>query len=86
MGLAIAPGISLAIYVYFRDKYDKEPLLALVISFFLGVLSKIQTFFSEILVSKIPLIEESVFAMTFLGVALIEEFWKMFFCDGLCVS
>lgn len=79
MGLAIAPCIALAIYVYFRDKYDKEPLLALVISFFLGVLSTIPTFFSEILVATIPLIEESVFAMAFLGVAAIEEFWKMFF-------
>lgn len=79
LGLAIAPGIALAIYIYFRDKYDKEPLLALVISFFMGVMSTIPTFVSEILVAQIPFIEQNVFAMAFLGVALIEEFWKMFF-------
>lgn len=79
MGMAAAPGIALAIYVYFRDKYDKEPLLALVISFFLGALSTIPTIVSEVLVAEIPIIEQSVFAMAFLGVAVIEEFWKMFF-------
>lgn len=79
MGLAVAPGIALAIYIYFRDKYDKEPLLALLVSFFLGVLSIIPTIISEVLVAKIQLIEQSVFMMAFLGVAFIEELWKMFF-------
>ncbi len=79
MGLAIAPGIALAIYIYFRDKYDKEPLLTLIISFLMGVLSIIPTSIFEMLAAKIPFIKQSVLTMAFLGVAMIEEFWKMFF-------
>ena len=32
--LAIAPGTAIALYVYFRDKYDKEPLSLLLKTFF----------------------------------------------------
>ncbi|MCX7743441.1 MAG: PrsW family glutamic-type intramembrane protease [Flavobacteriales bacterium] len=79
MGLAIAPGIGLAIYIYFRDKYDKEPLWILLISFFMGILSTIPTIISEVFVANIPLIEQRVFLLAFFGIAFIEEFWKMFF-------
>lgn len=40
-GLAIAPGMAISIYVYFRDKYEKEPLSLLLKAFFAGFLAVI---------------------------------------------
>ena len=37
--LAVAPGIAICIYIYFKDKYNKEPLGLLIMSFILGMLS-----------------------------------------------
>ena len=37
-GLAIAPGAAIALYVYFRDKYEREPLSLLLKTFFAGFL------------------------------------------------
>ncbi len=39
LALAIAPGLAIAMFVYERDKLDKEPFHLLIKSFFLGVLS-----------------------------------------------
>ena len=39
LALAIAPGIAICIYIYFKDRYNKEPLGLLLISFILGMLS-----------------------------------------------
>lgn len=41
LALAIAPGIAIMFYIYSKDKYDREPLKNLVISFLLGILSTI---------------------------------------------
>ena len=43
LAIAIAPGIAISMYIYFKDKHEKEPLKLLVISFILGVLSVIPT-------------------------------------------
>jgi protease PrsW len=37
--LAIAPGLAIMLYVYNRDKYEKEPFGLMLISFLLGALS-----------------------------------------------
>ncbi len=39
LALAIAPGFAICLFIYSRDRYDKEPLRYLVISFLLGMLS-----------------------------------------------
>jgi RsiW-degrading membrane proteinase PrsW (M82 family) len=39
LALAIAPGIAICIFIYFKDKYNKEPLRLLLMSFILGMLS-----------------------------------------------
>ncbi len=39
LALALAPGIAIVWFIYSMDQYDKEPLRALVKSFFLGVLA-----------------------------------------------
>ncbi|MFT3823073.1 MAG: PrsW family glutamic-type intramembrane protease [Chitinophagaceae bacterium] len=37
--LALAPGIAIACYIYSKDKYDREPVTALVAAFILGAIS-----------------------------------------------
>jgi RsiW-degrading membrane proteinase PrsW (M82 family) len=37
--LAIAPGIAICIFIYRKDRYNKEPLGMLILAFILGVLS-----------------------------------------------
>jgi len=39
LALAVAPGAAIATYVYSRDKYDREPLKPLLISFLLGAVA-----------------------------------------------
>ncbi|MBC7901889.1 MAG: PrsW family intramembrane metalloprotease [Gemmatimonadaceae bacterium] len=39
LALAVAPGIAIMWYIYLKDKYDREPLHYLIVSFFLGMLS-----------------------------------------------
>lgn len=39
LALALAPGIAIMLYIYFKDQYNREPIKNLLISFLLGVLS-----------------------------------------------
>ena len=39
LALAIAPGAAITVYIYSRDKYDREPLKPLLISFLLGMVA-----------------------------------------------
>jgi len=39
--LVIAPGIAICIYIYFKDRHNKEPGKLLILSFVLGMLSTI---------------------------------------------
>lgn len=39
LALAVAPGTAIALYVYSRDKYDREPLKPLLLSFVLGMIA-----------------------------------------------
>ena len=41
LALALAPGFAIVFFIYSKDKYDREPLKNLVISFLLGVLSTV---------------------------------------------
>ena len=41
LALALAPGIAIIIYIYLKDRYNKEPLKNLILSFILGVLSTV---------------------------------------------
>ena len=82
LALAIAPGAVIVYFVYSKDKYDREPLKNLVISFFLGMASILPAIYFESslqprVASLLPgntLLYNAVYA--FLGVALIEELCK----------
>ncbi|MFZ4057071.1 MAG: PrsW family intramembrane metalloprotease [Ferruginibacter sp.] len=47
LALAIAPGLAIAIYIYFKDKFNKEPLWLLVFSFILGIVSIVPAIIAE---------------------------------------
>lgn len=52
LALAIAPGIAICLFIYLKDKYNKEPLGLLILSFFLGVLSIIPAIFIQLAFTK----------------------------------
>ena len=78
LALAVAPGIAICLFIYLKDKRNKEPLILLLISFFLGMLSTIPAIIIQ-LMSGISLekIEgkslSAVAYFAFLVVALSEE-------------
>lgn len=47
IALAIAPGLAICIFIFYRDAYNKEPRLNMIVSFLLGVLSVIPAIFIE---------------------------------------
>jgi RsiW-degrading membrane proteinase PrsW (M82 family) len=87
IALAIAPGISIAIYIYFRDKYEPEPVGLLIISFLYGVLAVGLTFILGYTINHIITIEENSLTgeaiHAFIIVALVEEFSKFSFVRGI---
>lgn len=47
LALAVAPGAAIAVYIYSRDKYDREPLKPLLISFLLGAVATAPAIFLQ---------------------------------------
>lgn len=84
LALTIGPGLAIAIYVYWRDKFDPEPLRLLSLSFLLGCISVIPAIALSTLMGKLLLDNpgESLgetFIFAFLVVAFSEELSKYFF-------
>ena len=52
LALAIAPGIAICLFIYFKDKYNREPFGLLILSFFMGVLSIIPAVIIQIALTK----------------------------------
>jgi RsiW-degrading membrane proteinase PrsW (M82 family) len=88
--LAIGPGIAIAIFIYYSDKWDREPKTLVLKSFFLGCLAVFPTHYFEstayeILGMQTLLDEHSLLfwpktiCYAFFGVALAEEFCKFLF-------
>lgn len=82
LALAVAPGCAIVFYIYWKDKYDREPLKYLVISFFLGMLCIIPAIFIQLglqpsLKHYFPNNSISYFSLlAFIVVALSEELCK----------
>lgn len=85
--LALAPGLAIILFIYFKDKYEAEPIGLLIKSFVFGLLSVVVT-----LIISYPL--QSLFALektnwvhqlvsAFFMVALVEEFSKYVFVRGI---
>lgn len=82
LALALAPGAAISLYIYLKDKHEREPLSLLLISFFYGVLSVFVTLLISIpleiiIIDKLSAAE--LFADAFFKVALVEEFSKFIF-------
>jgi protease PrsW len=83
LAIALAPGAAIGLYIYFKDKHEREPIGLIVKSFFFGVISTLITLLIswpiDLLVPIDPesLSQQAVHA--FLLVAVIEEFSKFIF-------
>lgn len=81
--LALAPGAAITLYIFLKDKHEREPLHLLLISFFYGVLSTFLTLSISWPVNAIILTNEGdaahQFINAFFKVALVEEFSKFVF-------
>ena len=81
LAAAIAPVLIIALYIYYRDKYDKEPFAMLAKALVLGMLIVIPILLMENLLMKfMPLFNFSTrlsaFWNAFIVAAFSEEFWK----------
>ena len=80
--LAVAPVLTIILYIYIQDKHEKEPTGLLIVSFLLGAIISIiiVTILYLITGHFIPLTDEysvwQQFIQAFLVVALSEEFSK----------
>lgn len=83
LALAVAPGLAICIYIYWKDKFDREPRRLLLLAFLLGVLSTIPALILETVISATGLGRSSDLMTTgvyaFAGVAAVEELCKFFF-------
>jgi RsiW-degrading membrane proteinase PrsW (M82 family) len=86
LGLAVAPCLALGVFIYWRDKFDREPLKLLMISFLLGALSAFPAAFTGIALQEVlgPYLSGlwGYFVTAFIIVALFEEGWKFVFVDA----
>jgi RsiW-degrading membrane proteinase PrsW (M82 family)/ribosomal protein S18 acetylase RimI-like enzyme len=77
LSLAIAPGLAICIYIFYRDNHDKEPALNLLLSFFWGMLTIIPALVLELAADGLTdLSITGIIINAFVFVALIEEFSK----------
>lgn len=83
LSLALAPGIAIGIYVYLKDKHEREPIGLLLMSFLYGALSTIVTLLvswpltANVMIDEISLSDQ--FLNAFFLVALVEESSKFLF-------
>lgn len=78
--LAFIPIFVIAVYIYKRDKFNKEPLRELLKAFAAGMFSAVVVIFvHEILELSSIDIESNVFLRAFVSAAVIEECSKFFF-------
>jgi RsiW-degrading membrane proteinase PrsW (M82 family) len=83
LALALAPGVAIMLYIYLKDKHEREPLGLLALSFLYGGLSTIITLSVSFPLDFLLILKESdvihQFVNAFFKVALIEEFSKFIF-------
>ncbi len=82
LSLAIAPGVAIALYVYLRDKYEKEPLSLLLKSFFAGFVVIVPAAMIELWFKQTFVLSGSIGSIAlnnFVFIGLTEELAK-FIC------
>jgi protease PrsW len=83
LGIALAPGAAIMLYIYLKDKHEREPLVLLMTSFFYGILSTFITLGASFMLDFFLLLKDDdvieQFIEAFFKVALIEECSKFIF-------
>lgn len=87
--ISLAPVVAIIIFIYWKDKLDKEPTKLLIYSFLMGALSVIITLIISIIFDSIGLFssKENAYkslASCILGIGLVEEFSKFIFVRFYC--
>lgn len=82
--LTLAPGLAIAIFVFYKDKFNREPLRQLIWAFVLGMLSAIPAVAMSYGLGEIEMLQGGnrvidVFLYAFITVAFAEELAKFFF-------
>lgn len=81
--LAIAPGIAISLFIYYKDKYEKEPFRLLLFCFLFGLLSIVPALIVELSAGAIGIDDMHgpfiTFVYAFFIVSLSEELSKFFF-------
>jgi len=87
LAIASAPGFAIGLYIYLKDKHEREPIGLLIKAFIYGILSTSLTLIISIPISSVvPIDEQDIGEQAihaFLLVALIEEFSKFVFVRGV---
>lgn len=83
LGLALAPGAAIILYIYLKDKHEREPLSLLLMSFIYGIFSIMVTLMISWPVNALFVLRAHdviyEFYSAFFKVALVEEFSKFLF-------
>ncbi len=83
--LAIAPGVAISLYVYKKDKFDKEPKKLLLLAFVFGVISTIPAVILSVYFKKQTGLSEhtlpilGLLSFSLMGIGLVEEISKWIF-------
>lgn len=91
--LAAGPGIAVAVYIYYSDRWEPERKIMVVKAFLLGGLACFPTAYAETVFEKVYGLEDilngnssamwwQVVFYAFIGVALVEELCKFIFLKG----
>lgn len=87
LALALAPGVAIGVYIYLKDRHEREPIGLLLRAFFFGFLSVVVTLLISNVIDRFVSIDESSLSEqavhAFLIVALVEEFSKFIFVRGI---
>lgn len=78
IAVALAPTVALSIYIYQKDRYDREPISLLLKLFFFGALSVIPVYFAEKLLAGFNIFGGILSAAytAFIVAGLTEEYFK----------
>lgn len=73
--LAIAPVATIILWIYLKDKYDKEPIYILIKFFMLGILVSVLSIYTEEILIKTNIFtgQAYIFYMSFIVAGLVEE-------------
>lgn len=81
--IALAPGAAIALYIYLKDKHEREPLYLLLTCFLYGIFSTFITLLISWPVNALIILKEDdvvhEFFTAVFKVALVEEFSKFIF-------